>query len=131
MDVRNVGEVRALFNKVYERAARNLKKIDEESQKKAMEAFGKALRACDRASERMIDKHHESVAKSAKMRAEYHKRKYQLDKIRAAAEKQELINESVMIQRLNHRNMLEEIRVDQLNREEMQRAIREKNRDQR
>ena len=45
MDVRNVGEVRALFNKVYERAARNLKKIDEESQKKAMEAFGKALRA--------------------------------------------------------------------------------------
>lgn len=122
MSIGNLRDANALFLPMWNKVVREVKKPPPTEQEQVMHAFRKALRSCDKATENMMDKHHETVAKSAKKIAEYRKKKAQQDRIHEAALERELINESIMIQRINHRNMLEEIRVDELNRDEMQKA---------
>jgi hypothetical protein len=105
-------------------AARRAKPPEQTERQRAMEAFADAMVTVNKAGEQMMDKHHESVAKSAKKLAEYRKQKARQDAAKAAAEQQKLFHEDVMIRRLNHRNMLEEIRIDELNKEELFKAGR-------
>ncbi|MDR1915544.1 MAG: hypothetical protein LBQ58_03095 [Synergistaceae bacterium] len=119
MGIQNISDVNAMFLSAARDAARKIKHIEQSDQERAMEAFYKAVRSCDKASERMMDKHLESVAESAKKLAEYRKRKAQLDKVLESAERQRFFNESVMIERINHRNMLNEARMEDLKRREV------------
>jgi hypothetical protein len=121
MSVNNVTDVSALFLQELKNTAKNRRKVSdptESERKKAMEMFGKALRDCDKAMERVMDKHIESVAKSAKEQAQYRKRKAQADRAKASAEDQRLFNEKILLSRINQRNLLEEIRADDINRRE-------------
>ncbi|MDR1516196.1 MAG: hypothetical protein LBS45_10930 [Synergistaceae bacterium] len=124
MSVNNVTDANALFPQEFKNAAvkanlRRTGKPTESERKRAMEMFGKALRDCDKATERMMDKHIESVAKSAKELAEYRKRKAQADRIKASANEQRLLNEKILISRINQRNLLEEMKTDDINRREL------------
>jgi hypothetical protein len=122
MGVNNVTDVNALFPQKFKNITaktRNTGNPAESERKRAMEMFGKALRDCDKATERMMDKHIESVAKSAKELAEYRKRKALSDRIKASADEQRLLNEKILISRINQRSLLEEIKTDDLNRREL------------
>lgn len=106
-----------MFLSAWENAARRAPaKTTESEREKAMALFRKAMSDCDKATERMMDKHHESVAKSAQKRAAYLKEKARRDAIADAALEQRLINEAVLIRRINHSNRIEEDRVNELNR---------------
>jgi hypothetical protein len=119
MGVKSINDMNALFLPAWNDAKRNAKKQAEPSeQQKAMEAFAKALKDCDKATERMMDKHHQTVAESAKKIAAYRKKKAVDDRRVQEAENQRLLQENLMIQRINHRNMLEEIRIEDINRRE-------------
>jgi hypothetical protein len=122
MSVNNVTDANALFLQELKNAAKNRRTVSaptESERKKAMEMFGKALRDCDKAMERVMDKHIESVAKSAEEHAEYRKRKAQADRKKASADEQRLLNEKILISRINQRNLLEEIKADDINRREL------------
>ncbi|MDR3320839.1 MAG: hypothetical protein LBS93_00190 [Synergistaceae bacterium] len=122
MSVNNVTDAKALFSQAWNNVSRAAKKTEESERQKAMEMFGKALQDCEKASEDMMDKHHEIVVKSAKKLAEYHKRKAVFDRIRANADEQKMINERIVVNRLNQHNMLEEIRSDDVSRRELLKA---------
>ncbi|MDR1886224.1 MAG: hypothetical protein LBQ56_08095 [Synergistaceae bacterium] len=120
MGVKNINDMNALFLPAWNDAKRNVRKqADSTDQQRAMEAFAKALRNCDKATERMMDKHHQTVAESAKKIAAYRKKKAVEDRRVQEAENQRLLQENLMIQRINHRNMLEEIRIEELNRRDL------------
>jgi 2-hydroxy-3-keto-5-methylthiopentenyl-1-phosphate phosphatase len=119
MSVRNITEANALFMPAWKNVTRKLKETEESERQKAMEMFGKAMRTCDEASERMMDKHLETVAKSAKELAEYHKRKAVFDRMKESADEQRMINERIVLNRINQRNLLEEIRTDDINKKEL------------
>ncbi|MDR1943920.1 MAG: hypothetical protein LBQ19_03775 [Synergistaceae bacterium] len=119
MSVLNVGNANSLFQQARDNEARKPRKPSKSEQEKAMELFGKALRDCDKASEQMMDDHIENVAKSAKERAEYHKRKAVLDKIRISADERKMINEQIILNRINQRSLLEEARADDENKREL------------
>ena len=122
MNISGIKSADLLFAPAWENAARRTERTDKSQQEEAEEAFGKAVRACDRESERMVDRHHESVAKSAKERAIYQRKKAITDRVRTDAQKRDILNETVMIQRLNHRNMLKESLMKDIKQEEINRA---------
>jgi hypothetical protein len=122
MSVNNVTDANALFLPAWNNVVRAVKKTEESEQQKAMEMFGKALNECEKASEQVMDKHHETVAKSAKKLAEYHKRKAIFDRIRANADEQKMVNEQIVMRRMNQHNLLEGIRTDDINRRELLKA---------
>lgn len=74
----------------------------------AMESFADAMRDCDKAVEGIVDKHHESVAKSAEKLKEYHARVAREESRRRAAEEQRLFYEEALISALNARNIRQE-----------------------
>jgi histone H3/H4 len=122
MSVNNVTDAAAFLSHAREnvaRAARAVNNQTEAGQKKAMEMFGKALRDCDKAMERVMDKHIESVAKSAKELAERRKRKAIAERVKDSADAQQLMNEKIIINRINQRNLLAEIKADDINRREL------------
>jgi hypothetical protein len=122
MSVNNVTDANALFLKTWNDVARQPKKPAKSEQQKAMEMFGKAVQNCEKASERMMDKHLESVAKSAKELAVYHKRKAVFDRMKTSADEQKMLNEKILLSHINQRNMLQEMRVDDINRQELLKA---------
>ncbi|MDR1471672.1 MAG: hypothetical protein LBS75_04035 [Synergistaceae bacterium] len=119
MGIEGASGVGDLVRSVARDISHKVRETERSSWERAMEEFRKAVRACDKASERMMDEHLESVAESAKRMAEYRARKARLDYALESAERQRLFNENIMIQRINHRNLLEERRVDELNRREL------------
>lgn len=83
---------------------------------KAMETFAEAMRDCDKAIENVVDKHQETVAKSAEKLKEYHK-KLKLEEERAKhAEEQRLFYEEALISSINQRNFLMEQANDDIER---------------
>ena len=90
-----------------------------DSDQQAREAFYKAVRSCDKAMENVVDKHLENVKKSAERLAEYRKKKAVEDKARQRADTMRRVSENILIERINHKNMLEEIRIRELNRREL------------
>ncbi|MDR3165095.1 MAG: hypothetical protein LBU13_05920 [Synergistaceae bacterium] len=109
----------ALFSMARDYVECSLKRADEAGQSRAREAFYKAVKSCDEAAERMMDKHLESVKKSAEKLAEYRKKKAITDRARKHAEDMRIMNENILVERINHRNMLEELRIRGLNEEEL------------
>ena len=80
---------------------------------KLREAFQNALRECDRAMENVMDRHHESVAKSNEKKAEYNKKKAVQEEIEKAALNREMLNEQAVIQRINYSNRIEFLRKEE------------------
>ena len=122
MSVNNVMDANARFLQELKNTAKNRRKVTspaESERKKAMEMFGKALYDCNKAMERVIDKHIESVAESAKELAQYRKRKALADRAKASAKEQRLLNEKILISRINQRNLLEEIKADDMDKREL------------
>ncbi|MDR0615266.1 MAG: hypothetical protein LBG29_00505 [Synergistaceae bacterium] len=123
MSVNNVTDAGAFLSQVREYAAKAAKTLNDQKEaerKKAMEAFGQALYACDKAIERVMDKHIESVAKSAKELAEYRKRKAIAERIRDSADERYLMNERIILDRINQRNELAAMKADDIKRRELQ-----------
>jgi hypothetical protein len=122
MSVNNVMDAGTLLSQAREYAAKAAKAMNDQKEaerKKAMEAFGQALRDCDKAIERVMDKHIESVAKSAKELAEYRKRKAIAERIRDSADERRLMNERIIIDRINQRNELAAMKADDIKRREL------------
>ena len=116
MSVSSIDHANSAFQALMQSAS---KKSVANSEQSAREAFYKALRSCDKAMENMVDKHHESVRESAIRLAEYRKRKAAEDRVRQRADEMRRVNEDILIERINHRNMLEEIRIREFNRKEL------------
>jgi len=119
MSVSNIEHAKSVFQALMNNASRKPKPGSDSDQQRAREAFYKAVRSCDKAMENLVDKHHESVRKSAVRLAEYRKRKAVEDRARQRADEIRALNEDILIERINHRNMLEEIRIREFNRKEM------------
>jgi hypothetical protein len=90
---------------------------------KAMETFAEAMRDCDKAIENIVDKHHETVAKSAKKQAEYRKELARQEQIQRRMDEQRLFHEEALISQLNLRNMLKEDRFEEMERREQFAAL--------
>ena len=124
MNITRLQEASELFMPAWESADRRSRSAKAKTeQQDTAEAFCNAVRACDKESERMMDRHHESVAKSAKERAVYNKKKAISDRAIIEARKQDVFNETVMIQRINHRNMLKENLMEDLKQREINKAV--------
>ncbi|MDR1133736.1 MAG: hypothetical protein LBL05_06200 [Synergistaceae bacterium] len=122
MSVSNItgnAQMDSLFAAARNRVERGLKETNESEQQRAREAFYKAVKSCDKAAERMMDKHHESVKKSAEKLAEYLRKKAVADRAQKRADDMRTMNEDILVERINHRNMLEELRIRELNRKEI------------
>jgi ribosomal protein L22 len=119
MSIQNVEQANLLFMNVLKDVSRKVKPIVESDQQRAHEAFYKAVRSCDKATERMVDKHLENVKKSAEAQAEYRKKKAVVDQAKQHADDMKTMNENILIERINHRNMLEELRIRETNRREL------------
>ena len=119
MSIQDIHGAGVLFGAARNNSSRAVKRVSEEDLRHAREAFYKALRSCDKASEKMMDKHLESVAESAKKRAEYLKKKNIADRARKTADNMRELNENILIERINHQNIIEEMRVREFNREEL------------
>jgi seryl-tRNA(Sec) selenium transferase len=115
----NTHQMDAMFAMARDHAERGMKETAESERERALEAFRKAARSCDKTIERMMDKHHESVKKSAEKLAEYLKKKTAADRARERAEDIRDINGDIIVERINHRNMLEELRIKALDREKI------------
>jgi hypothetical protein len=114
-------QMNAMFAMARDHVKRDVKGADESERERALEAFRKAVRSCDKTVEQMMDKHHESVKKSAEKLAEHLKKKAAADRARKRAEDTQTMNEDILIERINYRNMLEELRIKALDREKIRR----------
>lgn len=124
MNVSNItgnAQMDAMFAMARDHVKRGAKEADESERERALEAFRKAVRSCDKTVERMMDKHHESVKKSAEELAKYRKKKDITDRAQKRADDMRTLQEEILVERINYRNMLEELRVKALNREELRR----------
>ena len=119
MSVQNIDHAKSVFQVVMGNASRRHKSAADSDERSVREAFYKAVRSCDKAIENVVDKHHESVRKSAVRLAEYRKKKAVEDQARQRADEMRRIHENILIERINHRNMLEEIRIREFNRKEL------------
>jgi hypothetical protein len=116
MSVNNVMDANAFLMQNWDRPPRPPASQSKSERKKAMEMFGKVLRDCDKAMERVMDDHIENVAKSAKELAEYRKKRAVVERKKDAADRQRMINEEILVSRINQRNMLAELRADDIDR---------------
>ncbi|MDR0764688.1 MAG: GPALPP motifs-containing protein 1 [Synergistaceae bacterium] len=99
-----------------ERAGRGAKRAGEPERERALEAFRDALKVCDKTAEQMMDKHHESVKKSAEKLAEYHKKKDAAERAWEREKDMRDVNEEILAERINYRDMLEELRLKAMGR---------------
>ena len=118
MSVPNIDHAKSVLQTLMQGVPRK-SKATADSDKRAREAFYKAMRSCDKAMENVVDKHHESVREAAERLAEYRKKKAVEDRARQRADEMRRINENILIERINHRNLLEEIRIREFNRREL------------
>ena len=119
MSVPNIEHTKSVVEALMGSNTHQRPKSAKDSEQRAREAFYKAVRSCDKAMENVVDKHLESVRKSAARLAEYRKKKAFEDRARQRADTMRAINENILIERINHRNLMEEIRVRELNRSEL------------
>lgn len=103
----------ALFLPAWNEAQKRAKPQDGDSDRqKAMEAFAKAMRDCDKAMENVMDKHHESVAKSAQKRDEYRKKRAQQERLQKTAEARRDFNRQAVAQAQERRELTNELRIE-------------------
>ncbi|MDR3281241.1 MAG: hypothetical protein LBT23_12100 [Synergistaceae bacterium] len=119
MSVQNANQANSLFIDAWNDVSRKVKRVTDSDQNRAREAFYKAVRACDKATESMVDRHLESVAESAKRQAEYRKKKAVADRAAKTADERRVLNADILLERINYQNMLEESRIRELNRKEL------------
>ena len=119
MSVPNIEQTKSVFETLMVNNLQKLKPARDSDQQRAREVFYKAVRSCDKAMERVVDEHLESVRKSAVRLAEYRKKKAVEDRARQRADTMRKISENILIERINHHNMMEEIRIRALNRNEL------------
>lgn len=120
MGIGNIGKANATllsdWNEAREKVQREQQQKEKSSQQKAMEAFAQALNDCDKAMETVVDKHHESVAKSAAKQAEYRKKVAKQEQIQKRADDQRQFFEESTMRQINMRNMIKQLRIDEENR---------------
>jgi SOS-response transcriptional repressor LexA len=114
-------QMNAMFTIARVHAERGVKKNSEAERERATDAFHKAVMSCDKTIGQMMDKHHESVKKSAEKLAAYLKKKAAAERAQRHAEDIRDMNEDILANRINHRNMLEELRAKALYREKIRR----------
>ncbi|MDR1509359.1 MAG: hypothetical protein LBS53_06945 [Synergistaceae bacterium] len=119
MGIQSIHDTNILFTAARDNVSRSVKRVSEEDLRRAREAFYKAARSCDKASEKMMDKHLESVAESAEKRAKYLRKKNIDDRAKKTADGMRELNEILLIERINHQNSIEEMRVREFNRKEL------------
>ena len=119
MSVPNIEHAKSVVEALMGNTHQRSKSARDSGDQRAREAFYKAVRSCDKAMENVVDKHLESVKKSAERLAEYRKKKAVEDQARQRADTMRKINENILIERINHHNLMEEIRVRELNRREL------------
>lgn len=83
---------------------------------KGMALYYKAVRDCDKAMETVMDKHHESVAKSAEKMKEYRSKKAREDAVRKAADDRRRMNEEAAVRAVDYREFMQELRLSDENR---------------
>ena len=115
MSVPSISHSKSVLQTFPADAARKPKALSFSDEKRAREAFYNAVRDCDKAMENVIDKHLESVKEAAIRLAEYRKRKAVEDRARNQADMMRELNEKILIERINNRNMLEEMRMKRVN----------------
>jgi len=81
-------------------------------QERAMVFYQKAVWNCDRQIEKMVDKHLETVAESAKKLAEYRKIKARQEQITKSMRERQELNERALIERINYRNLMQSRRLE-------------------
>jgi hypothetical protein len=107
------------WNEAQAQMKRQAQRKPKDDRERAMEAFADVMRDCDKAIENIVDKHHESVAKSAKERDEYRKKTALQEQIQKRADEQRRFHEERLINQINLRNMMkEQMLEDQERREE-------------
>ena len=114
MGILRMESANALFlpawNAAQERAKRNMPPDDD--RRRAMAAFGKAMRDCDKAMEDVMDRHHESVAESAKKREAYRKKRAQQERVQRAADELRTLNREAVLQAQARRDWMQEMRME-------------------
>lgn len=122
MGIGTIGAANAMllsdWNEAREKVQREQSQREKSDQQKAMEAFAQALHDCDKAMENVVDKHQESVAESAKKRAEYRKKVAKEEQIQKRLDEQQQFYEESTMRQINMRNMMKQLRVDDENRRE-------------
>ncbi len=119
MGMGNIGAANAMLLSDWNKARAEVQKQKQKTDRdKAMEAFANAMRDCDKAIENIVDKHHESVAESAKKRDAYRKKVALQEQIQKRADEQRRFHEEALINQLNLRNMLKERRIEDMERRE-------------
>ena len=79
---------------------------------KGMKVYWDAVRSCDKAMANVVDKHHESVRKSAKQRDEYRKKQRQLERAQEQADKIRDMNELRLLEQIKQRAIFEQMRIN-------------------
>ena len=127
MGMGNIGAANAMllsdWNEARAEVQKQMRQKPKTDREKAMEAFADAMRDCDKAIESIVDKHHKSVAESAKKRDAYRKKLALQEQIQKRADEQHRFHEEAVINQLNLRNMLKERRIEDMERREQFAAL--------
>ncbi len=122
MGMGNIGAANAMllsdWNEARAKVQKQMRQKSTTDREQAMVVFADAMMDCDKAIENIMDKHHESVAKSAKKRDAYRKKVALQEQIQKRAEEQRRFHEEALINQLNLRNMLKELRIEDMERRE-------------
>ena len=93
------------------------------SKMSGMGAYYNVMHNCDKAMQDVMDKHHETVAKSAKKMKEYRRKKAREDAVREAARERRQVYEEAAVRTLNKREFMKELRLEDEQRREMFEAV--------
>ena len=91
---------------------KNVREAIQSSKSSGLSAYYAAKQNCDKAMENVMDKHHESVAASAKKMKEYRKKKAREDAIREAAREVRITNREAADRAYNYREFMKSLRLE-------------------
>lgn len=102
---------------------KNVREAMQPAKNPGLGAYYAAKQNCDKAMENVMDKHHESVAASAKKMKEYRKKKAREDAIREAAREVRITNQEAADRAYNYREFMRTLRLKDDERRAMFEAV--------
>lgn len=102
-----------------QRTRKSPQQTSQSQKEQAMKVYWDGVRSCDKAMEDVVDKHHESVRKSAKLRDEYRKKQKQLERAQDQADKIRDMNELRLLSQIKQRAIFEQMRVNEEDQREL------------
>lgn len=103
-DIKNVQNIQNI--KIFAPPADEGKNIAE----KALKKYYEAREALSRTSEEIMDKHHQTVAKSMELQKEHMKKKLREQRAKESKANADILHEEAVLKSINHRNMLQKMR---------------------